>query len=412
MIENRILIAEDEIISATILEKILSANGYEVTIAKDGEEALTLFNQKFYPVVISDLNMPKLIGQDLIKLMMQKAPQPLIIVQSVREETELVIEIMKTGVYDYIVKPINPTELLHKVEKAFEVASFRKIKRDLEKEYQVKLDKQLSWNSWKESIYSRDRHRFDQTLFHNMRTTLTQGIGFGGLLSLIPFITSQAKTADGKYVIDEQVMSMLLSNVNMARKALDRFREIDEILHSDYPEDKVSIMELYEMLKGLINEKIEMAAIKNQTIKINDAKPFFSTQFVAINKELFRNVFEELLINSMKFSEEKSSILILLNQVKHTMLISFLTTPLNINNYAGIPDQFKAIIFEPFSRLDSSVDERYHSLDFGVGLTMVEKIIHKFHGFITASNMQTHLDSDSLSQGKRVKIEIELPVSN
>ena len=69
MIANnkQVLIVDDESISQILLECLFKSLGYGVTLAKDGEEAVMLFERKFFPCIVMDFHMPKLDGLSAVK---------------------------------------------------------------------------------------------------------------------------------------------------------------------------------------------------------------------------------------------------------------------------------------------------------------------------------------------------------
>ena len=69
-----ILLAEDDPISRKMLEKILVKEGFEVTLAENGKEALTLFKQRFFPIVLTDWLMPEMEGPELCKAIRNEKP--------------------------------------------------------------------------------------------------------------------------------------------------------------------------------------------------------------------------------------------------------------------------------------------------------------------------------------------------
>jgi CheY-like chemotaxis protein len=64
---KKVLVVDDESISLMLLEHFFKSLGYEATLAKDGEEALILFEKKTFSYVVMDLNMPKMNGLLTVK---------------------------------------------------------------------------------------------------------------------------------------------------------------------------------------------------------------------------------------------------------------------------------------------------------------------------------------------------------
>ena len=82
-VTERVLIAEDEAMIALTLSDILEAEGYEVTIAGDGAKALARARQlgDALDVLVTDLNMPEMSGEDLIRVLRADRPElPVVVV--------------------------------------------------------------------------------------------------------------------------------------------------------------------------------------------------------------------------------------------------------------------------------------------------------------------------------------------
>ena len=107
MNKNRVLIAEDETPILHYLTKVITGFGCEVTGAADGVKALEEFKKNPFPVIVTDLNMPVMSGEELIDRIcsMENIPFPVIIVLTSQNDIKKVIEIMKKGVFDYQVRP-------------------------------------------------------------------------------------------------------------------------------------------------------------------------------------------------------------------------------------------------------------------------------------------------------------------
>ncbi|MCB1144160.1 MAG: response regulator, partial [Leptospiraceae bacterium] len=110
MIKQKILIVEDDEISAGILSDYLKLHHYEVDLAHNGKDGLTLYKQNSYVLIITDIFMPEMTGVELIQKIRDIDGNIPIIVQSSNKAPEEIIEIMKYGVYDYFLKPFKQTE--------------------------------------------------------------------------------------------------------------------------------------------------------------------------------------------------------------------------------------------------------------------------------------------------------------
>jgi two-component system KDP operon response regulator KdpE len=110
----RILVVDDELQIGRVLRRSLSARGYEVQVAADGEEALEVFNTWTPDLVITDLSMPNMGGIELCRRLRAISRVP-IIVLSVKGEERIKVEALDVGADDYVTKPFGIDELLARV---------------------------------------------------------------------------------------------------------------------------------------------------------------------------------------------------------------------------------------------------------------------------------------------------------
>ncbi len=107
----KILIIEDEISLQKALKKGLMKMGYAVDVASDGEEAIELYYSSKYNVIVLDLNLPKIDGMDVLKLIRKDSKEIIIIILSARGEVEDKINGLDLGANDYLAKPFHFKEL-------------------------------------------------------------------------------------------------------------------------------------------------------------------------------------------------------------------------------------------------------------------------------------------------------------
>ena len=112
----RILIAEDDPNIRLGLMTTLESEGHDVTAASDGAQALKLFPQSKYDLVILDIMMPKLSGYDACREIRAKDSRvPVLFLSAKAEEIDKVVG-LKLGADDYMTKPFGVHELLARVE--------------------------------------------------------------------------------------------------------------------------------------------------------------------------------------------------------------------------------------------------------------------------------------------------------
>ncbi|GAA3937389.1 response regulator [Litoribacillus peritrichatus] len=118
---GRILIIDDDEAVRESLVAYLDDSGYQVTQAVDGESGLALFSQEQPDIVLCDLRMPRMDGLTVLSKVKELSPDtPVIVVSGAGVMTD-VVQAIRLGASDYIVKPVVDMEILvHSVEKNLE----------------------------------------------------------------------------------------------------------------------------------------------------------------------------------------------------------------------------------------------------------------------------------------------------
>jgi DNA-binding response OmpR family regulator len=112
----KILIAEDDANIRQGLVATLESEGYAVTVASDGAQALKLYPQEKFDLVVLDVMMPKASGYDVCReLRARGARVPVVFLTAKGEEVDKVVG-LKLGADDYITKPFGVHELLARIE--------------------------------------------------------------------------------------------------------------------------------------------------------------------------------------------------------------------------------------------------------------------------------------------------------
>ena len=121
-----ILVVDDEESMREFLSIMLSREGYQVTTAEDGAQALICLNSSTYDLIISDIKMPRLNGFQLLAHVRQYCPETMMIMITAFSTTEEAVDAMKRGAYDYITKPFKNEEIRLIVKNALERRALRR----------------------------------------------------------------------------------------------------------------------------------------------------------------------------------------------------------------------------------------------------------------------------------------------
>ena len=112
---KQILIIEDEKKIAALEKDYLEANNFEVVIAENGENGLSLMSTKDFDLVLLDLMLPGMNGFDVCRQLRSKKDIPILMVTAQKEDIDK-IRGLGIGADDYIVKPFSPSELVARVK--------------------------------------------------------------------------------------------------------------------------------------------------------------------------------------------------------------------------------------------------------------------------------------------------------
>ncbi|NLI90133.1 MAG: response regulator transcription factor [Epulopiscium sp.] len=112
---KNILVVEDEKNISNVIEAYLTKEGFNVFLAYDGEEALRLFNDEDIHLLILDLMIPKISGEEVCKNIRSRSDLPIIMLTAKTDE-ENRIEGLSIGADDYVLKPFSPRELVGRVK--------------------------------------------------------------------------------------------------------------------------------------------------------------------------------------------------------------------------------------------------------------------------------------------------------
>ncbi|UTR11559.1 response regulator transcription factor [Evansella sp. LMS18] len=117
MVKQLVLVVEDDEMIRELLATYLEKQGYEVLTAEDGEEAIEKFQLNSPCLVILDLMLPKVSGEEVCRWIRgQERNEVSIIMLTAKVSSEEKINGLKMGADDYVIKPFSPDELMARVE--------------------------------------------------------------------------------------------------------------------------------------------------------------------------------------------------------------------------------------------------------------------------------------------------------
>jgi len=123
--ERTVLVIDDDEGECYLVEDILAEAGIRTDIAVGGEQAVRCLSEREYPVVITDLRMPDIDGMAVIDFIRKRGMNSLIVVITGYATIDTVIDALRAGAYDYIIKPFSGEMLRFTVKRAFDYLEAR-----------------------------------------------------------------------------------------------------------------------------------------------------------------------------------------------------------------------------------------------------------------------------------------------
>ena len=116
----RILVVDDEPAQRELVAGFLRKQGFDVVEAAGGGEAVTRFKREPFDLVLTDQRMPDLSGLDVLEAVRSASPETAVVIMTAYGTIETAVSAIKAGAADYLTKPLNLDELLHRVHRVRE----------------------------------------------------------------------------------------------------------------------------------------------------------------------------------------------------------------------------------------------------------------------------------------------------
>ncbi len=137
-LKSRILLVDDDRIIVDSLGEFLRLEGYEVDGACGVDEAVAALDEKSYHLVITDVNMPRADGFELLRTLHDRWPEIVSIVITGYGTIESAVEAIKMGAYDYLTKPLSDDEIRLVVQRAIQQQSLIRENRTLKQQLDLR----------------------------------------------------------------------------------------------------------------------------------------------------------------------------------------------------------------------------------------------------------------------------------
>jgi DNA-binding NtrC family response regulator len=139
MSSGRILVVEDDDGLRSVTKAQLEKCGHDTAVAADASEALALLERQSFDLVLTDLSLPGMSGLELLQRIHTDYPETSVVIITAYGTIESAVAAIKAGAYDYISKPVHPTELKALVSRVIErhrlIDEVRLLRSSLDEKY-------------------------------------------------------------------------------------------------------------------------------------------------------------------------------------------------------------------------------------------------------------------------------------
>ncbi|NJN68528.1 MAG: response regulator transcription factor [Chloroflexaceae bacterium] len=118
--DGHILLVEDDTTACMLLADVLQGAGYRVTTAHDGETALNLLTHCAFDAVVTDIRMRDVDGVQVLQAATEREIPPPVLLLTGYGSLETAVAALRSGAFDYLLKPVAPENLLQRVEEAIQ----------------------------------------------------------------------------------------------------------------------------------------------------------------------------------------------------------------------------------------------------------------------------------------------------
>lgn len=378
----RILIVDDEKGMRDLLSFMLRTEGYHTVEAASGKEAIGHMTDEIFEVVIADIMMPGMSGLELLRRVRERDNDAVVIVMTAYASLQTAIEAMKTGAYDYLIKPFNDVEkVINIVARAVERCRLARRNARLLKDLQAanyRLKETVAESqertSQLETAYNELRKenllksQLMSNVSHQLRTPLALVKGYVALMMdhLLGGVTEEQVAALEK--VSERTDSLI--------QVIDDLFFMQDIENGNacLCLETVSLTELVRRVCRRMQPRVQHKAITLQVT--TEGKRGAEIPIIQGDRLRLEQAFTHLLDNAIKFGVPGSRISVKLRVRDQHLHLSV------HNQGQSIPPERLTRAFDSFYQIKSGLQAG----DLGLGLSLVKHIAEIHGGDVTIAS--------------------------
>jgi len=354
----RILVVDDEISAAESVQDILELEGHIVGVAHDQQSALKAAQMMAPDLALVDLRLKDEWGLDVIAALHKKFPSLLCIVQTGNSDSSVVISALRQGVYDYLVKPFQPDQLLKVTERAAEKVHMENERGQMLAELGKAKEQAELASKTKTEFLTRMGGEFGQH--------------FATLVQLAGTIAEEKFGPIG----NPQYSTCARGIASGCARMLRNMQQIGELGYLEAGSKQVDISDfvLGDVVQAVIAGHQGEIAAKKLVVEVSVDEGIPAVQS---DKGHFINILDHLVSNAVKFSYPDGRLSVSARMDEKSDLW------LQVNDHGpGISDEQISMALTPFGRVGDD-DSRGANVDpfcAGLGLPLATRLTHLLGG--------------------------------
>ncbi len=368
-----VLVVDDIPRNLQVLSTILDNEGFDITFASNGKQAIEVANSAMPDLILLDVMMPEMSGFEACQILksMDKTKHIPIIFITGRSDTESIVEGFQAGAVDYVTKPFNTVEMISRIKTHLEL----KLSKDKILESNKKLDRYRF--ELEQVIQSKDK--FFSIIAHDLRGPFS---GFIGLTSML--------IEDYEELNKEEIITISNSMNSSAKQLYELLENLLEWSRSqmgkiEYNPINIDLSSISVKVLSLIEAN---AKEKNITL----LNTVLENTYVFADSNMLNTILRNLISNAIKFTELNGTITLSAEVNDNICLVSVSDTGI------GMTEEAISKIFK--------IDTKYTTLGTnnergtGLGLVLCKELIENQGGTINVSS----------TLGKGTTFTISLPI--
>jgi len=378
----RLLVVDDEESVALTVGEVLRQDGFEVTTASSGSEAIALLNETEFDLILTDLHMEGGDGITVLEDVRGRNPFVITIVLTGFASVESAIAALRHGAYDYLIKPCLIDDLKFTVRRGIEHRRLMLAEREarlrleqLNRELETRVaERTAALQQLNEDLAQANsaKDMFLATLSHELRTPLTPVLGWINLLRSGGL--DESGTA--------QAIDTIERNARLQVRLIDDLLDISRIVAGKlrFEPEPVDLNAVVEAACETVKERAAARRVELRC-EFSDAPLIVQGSPVRLQQIAWN-----LLSNAVKFTESGGRVTVRVEAVNGEARLTVEDTGI------GIDPAFLPHVFDRFRQADPSTTRQYGGL--GLGLAIVDALAKLHNGRVT-------VESEGAERGSR-----------